>query len=171
VQACANVGADPIIAVDLSDEKLAFARKFGATIGVNAANEDPVAKVRELTNGGADFAFDAIGVPKTMEQVLPAVRPGMGGLREGGTAILVGVPQTTATLNMRDLFSARTYRGTIGGSSRPDDDFPMYVNWFKQGKLPLDLLVTQRYRLDDINQACHALEKGQIAGRSILVFD
>ena len=171
VQACANVGADPIIAVDLSDEKLAFARKFGATLGVNAADEDAVMKVRELTNGGADFAFDAIGVPKTMEQVLPAVRPGVGGLREGGTAVLVGVPQTTATLNMRDLFSARRYIGTIGGSSRPDVDFPMYVQWFKDGKLPLDLLVTQRFKLDQINEACHALEKGEIAGRSILVFD
>ncbi len=171
VQACANIGADPIIAVDLSDEKLAFARKFGATLGVNAANEDAIMKVRELTNGGADFAFDAIGVQKTMEQVLPMARPGIGGLQEGGTAILVGVPQTTATLNMRDLFSARTYRGTIGGSSRPDVDFPMYVDWFKQGKLPLELLVTERFKLDQINEACHALETGKIAGRSILVFD
>jgi Zn-dependent alcohol dehydrogenase len=171
VQACANVGADPIIAVDLSEEKLAFARKFGATLGVNAANEDPIMKVRELTNGGADFAFDAIGVQKTMEQVLPMARPGVGGLREGGTAVLVGVPQTTATLNMRDLFSARRYVGTIGGSSRPDDDFPKYVQWYKEGKLPLDLLVTQRFKLDEINEACSALEQGKIAGRSILVFE
>jgi Zn-dependent alcohol dehydrogenase len=171
VQACANLGADPIIAVDLSDEKLAFARKFGATIGVNASKDDPVTKVRELTNGGVDFAFDAIGVQKTMEQVLPMVRPGVGGLRDGGMAVLVGVPQTTATLNMRDLFSARTYRGTIGGSSRPDVDFPMYVQWFKEGRLPLDLLVSQRFKLDQINEACQALEQGKIAGRSILVFD
>jgi Zn-dependent alcohol dehydrogenase len=106
-----------------------------------------------------------------MEQVLPMARPGVGGLKEGGTAVLVGVPQTTATLNMRDLFSARIYRGTIGGSSVPDHDFPMYVDWFKQGKLPLDLLVTERYKLDQINDACHALEQGKIAGRSILVFD
>jgi Zn-dependent alcohol dehydrogenase len=171
VQACANVGADPIIAVDLSDEKLAFARRFGATIGVNAASEDPVVRIRELTEGGVDFAFDAIGVQKTMEQVLPAVKPGVGGLREGGTAVLVGVPQTTATLNMRDLFSARRYIGSIGGSSRPDRDFPMYVQWFKEGKLPLDLLVTQRFKLDEINEACRALEQGKIAGRSILVFE
>jgi Zn-dependent alcohol dehydrogenase len=171
VQAAANAGASPIIAVDLSDEKLAFARKFGATIGVNAANEDPIVKVRELTGGGVDFAFDAIGVQKTMEQVLPMARPGVGGLKDGGMAVLVGVPQTTATLNMRDLFAARTYRGTIGGSSTPDRDFPMYVDWFKQGKLPLDLLVTERFKLDQINEACHALEQGKIAGRSILVFD
>ncbi len=170
VQACANVGAEPVIAVDLDDEKLGFAKSFGATTGVNAVKEDAVARVRELTGGGADFAFDAIGVPKTMEQVLEAVRPGVGGLREGGIAVLVGVPQQPATLNMRALFSARTYRGSIGGSSRPDVDFPMYVDWLRQGKLPLDLLVTRRYRLDEINEACAALEQGQIAGRSILVF-
>lgn len=170
VQACANVGAAPIIAVDLADEKIEFARKFGATLGVNAGSEDAVARVRELTDGGADFAFDAIGVPKTMEQVLPAVRPGVGGLKEGGVAVLVGVPQTTATLTMRDLFAARTYRGSIGGSSRPEVDFPMYVRWFKEGMLPLDLLVTRRFKLDEINEACRALEKGEIAGRSILEF-
>ena len=97
VQGCANIGADPIIAVDISDDKLEFARKFGATICVNGAKDDPVAKIRELTKGGVDFAFDAIGIPKTMEQVLPTVRPGITGLREGGMAVLVGVPQTTAT--------------------------------------------------------------------------
>jgi Zn-dependent alcohol dehydrogenase len=170
VQACANVGAYPIIAVDLIEDKLGFARKFGATHGVNAASDDAVERIRELTGGGADFAFDAIGVPKTMEQVLPSVRPGSGGLREGGVAVLVGVPQTQATLNMRDLFAGRTYKGSVGGSSRPDRDFPMYVRWFKEGRLPLDLLVTRRYKLDEINAACGALERGEVAGRAILEF-
>jgi Zn-dependent alcohol dehydrogenase len=170
IQACANVAAYPIIVVDLTDEKLAFAKKFGATIGVNASQEDAVARIRELTGGGVDFAFDAIGVPKTMEQILPAVKPGVGGLREGGTAVLVGVPQVPATFNMRDMFAGRTYRGSIGGSSRPDRDFPMYVRWFKEGRLPLDVLVSRRYKLDQINEACGALERGEIAGRAILEF-
>lgn len=170
VRACANVAADPVIAVDLSDEKLEFARKFGATVGVNAAREDAVARVRELTAGGADFAFDAIGVPQTMEQVIQAARPGQGGLRRGGTAVLVGVPQVPATLNMRDIFLGRSYIGTIGGDSRPDRDFPMFLRWFQEGRLPLDLLVTRRYKLDQINEACGALERGEIAGRSILEF-
>jgi Zn-dependent alcohol dehydrogenase len=174
VQAAANSGADPVIAIDLSDEKLALAARFGATIGINASRDDPVARVRELTGGGADFAFDAIGVPQTMQQALPSVRAGIGGLNDGGMAVLVGFPQPTAptaTLNMVDMFSARTYRGTIGGSSRPEVDFPRYVQWFKDGKLPLDLLVTQRFTLDQVNEACALLQAGQVAGRSILVFD
>jgi Zn-dependent alcohol dehydrogenase len=173
IQACANVGADPVIVVDRHDEKLRFAERFGATKGVNSSREDPVARVRELTNGGADFAFDAIGVQKTMEQVLPSVRGGVTGLRDGGMAVLVGFPQNqpVPNLNMIDLYSARTFRGSIGGSSRPDIDFPMYVRWFKEGKLPLDVLVTQRFKLDEVNEACAQLEAGKIGGRAIFVFD
>jgi Zn-dependent alcohol dehydrogenase len=171
VQACAIVGASPIIAVDLTDEKLAFAREFGATITINASTEDPVQKIRELTNGGADYAFDAIGRQKTMEQVLPSVKQGIVAVREGGTAILVGVPQTTATLNMRDIFLARTYKGTWGGSSRPDVDYPKFLEWFREGRLDLNRLVTARYKLEEINEACGALERGEIAGRAILTFD
>jgi len=171
VQACANVAADPVIAVDLADEKLEFAKKFGATIGINASREDPVARIRELTDGGVDFAFDAIGVWSTMEQILAAARPGVTGLSDGGTAVLVGVPHgPPPAIEMRQLFGGKIYRGAPGGSSRPDRDFPMYVRWFNEGKLPLDLLVTRRYRLDEINDACSALERGQITGRAIIEF-
>jgi Zn-dependent alcohol dehydrogenase len=171
VQACANVGAHPIIVVDLTDEKLAFARQFGATIGVNATQEDAVARIQELTGGGVDFAFDAIGVAKTMEQILLAARPGVTGLRDGGMAILVGVPHgEPPNIPVRLLFGGKIYRGAPGGSSRPDRDFPMFVRWFKEGKLPLDLLVTRRYKLDEINEACAALERGEIAGRAIIEF-
>jgi Zn-dependent alcohol dehydrogenase len=171
VQACANVGAYPIIAVDLADDKLAFAAKFGATAGVNAAREDAVEKVRALTGGGVDFAFDAIGVGKTIEQALAAARPGVTGLRDGGTAVLVGVPHgDPPSLDMREIFRGKIYRGAPGGSSRPDRDFPMYVRWFNEGKLPLDQLVTRRYRLEQINDACADLEHGRIAGRAIVEF-
>jgi Zn-dependent alcohol dehydrogenase len=170
VQACRNLGADPIIAVDLSDEKLDFAKQFGATIGINASREDPVEKIREITNGGAHFAFDAIGRQETMQQILPSVRQGIVAIREGGTAVLVGVPQTPATFNMRDFFLARTYKGSFGGSSRPETDFPTFIQWFREGKLPLDKLVSKRYKLDEINEACYALEHGQIAGRAILEY-
>jgi Zn-dependent alcohol dehydrogenase len=171
IQACANVSAYPVIAVDLTEEKLDFAKKFGATIGVNASQGDPVEKIRELTGGGVDFAFDAIGVAKTMEQILLAARPGVIGLRDGGTAVLVGVPHGAApSIEMRLLFGGKVYRGAPGGSSRPDRDFPTYVRWFKEGKLPLDQLVTRRYTLDEINEACNALERGEVAGRAILAF-
>jgi Zn-dependent alcohol dehydrogenase len=170
-QAAANVGAYSVIAVDLTEEKLAFAKQFGATHGVNAAEGDPVERIRELTGGGVDFAFDAIGVAKTMEQILLAARPGVIGLRDGGTAVLVGVPHgPPPSIEARMLFGGKVYRGAPGGSSRPDRDFPMYVRWFKEGKLPLDLLVTRRYPLDQINEACAALERGEIAGRAIVEF-
>jgi Zn-dependent alcohol dehydrogenase len=171
VVGCVIAGAGEIIAVDLSDEKLEFAKQFGATKTINASREDPVEKIRELTNGGADYAFDAIGRQQTMEQVLPSVKQGIVAIREGGTAVLVGVPQTPATLNMRDIFLARTYKGSFGGSSRPEVDYPKFLDWYRQGKLDLDRLVTARYKLDEINEACAALQGGEIGGRAILTFD
>ena len=162
--------ADPIIAVDLSDEKLEFAKHFGATHGINARETDPVERIVEMTGGGVDYAFDAIGVRQTMEQILPAVRGGQLGYSSGGTAVLVGVPQENATLPMRLFLGERKYMGSIGGSSRPDRDFPQYVRMFKEGELDLNALVTRRYTLDQINEAVSALERGEIAGRAILTF-
>lgn len=171
VAAASIIGAYPLIAVDLTPEKLAFAQKFGATHGVNAAAEDPVEGVRRLSNGGVDVAFDAIGVGKTMEQVLLAARPRQPGEREGGTAVLVGVPHgEPPSLPMNLIFGGKVFRGAPGGSSRPDRDFPIYVRWFKEGRLRLDQMVTARYRLEQINEACDALARGQIAGRAIVQF-
>jgi Zn-dependent alcohol dehydrogenase len=169
VAAAAVIGANPIIAVDLSEEKLEFAKKFGANTFVNASEGDPVERIRELTGGGVDFAFDCIGVRKTMEQILPAARPGIVGERSGGTAVLVGVPMTNAELDMRDmLINEKTYKGSIGGSCVPDRDFPMFLRWFKEGQLDLHQMVTTRFKLDQINEATDALQAGQISGRAIL---
>jgi Zn-dependent alcohol dehydrogenase len=175
VQACANLSADPIIVVDLSDEKLDFAREFGATIGVNAREVDAVERVREIMGGeptsGVDYAFDAIGIGGTMTQVLQMARGRQPGEREGGAAVLVGVPHgEMPTLPMQMLFGGKVYRGAPGGCSTPDRDFPLLVRWFKQGKMPLDRLVTRRYTLEQINEACDALGNGQIAGRAIVEF-
>ncbi|HLZ73102.1 MAG TPA: zinc-binding dehydrogenase [Dehalococcoidia bacterium] len=171
IQAAANVGAGMVIAVDLDAKKLDFARAFGATHVVNAREGDAVAAVKQLSGGGVDYAFDAIGVPETMSQILLATRPNEWGVRPGGTAVLVGVPQTPATLDARQmLMGERIYRASLGGSGVPDRDFPQYIEWFKAGKLPLDKLVTQRYTLDQINEGVRALERGEIAGRSIMVY-
>ncbi len=184
IAAAAVVGADPIIAVDLNEEKLDFAKQFGATIGVNASEVDPVARIHELTQhptdlkrdgspvSGADYAFDCIGLRVTMEQILPAVRGGVLGHSTGGTAVLVGVPQTPVELDARDLLvTEKKYIGSIGGSCSPDRDFPMFLRWYNEGELDLDALVTARYPLDAINDATDALEAGQISGRSILEMD
>jgi Zn-dependent alcohol dehydrogenase len=171
LQAAYNMGAYPIIVVDLTDDKIAFAKRFGASIGVNASQEDAVARIIDITQGGADFVFDAIGLGKTTEQMLAATRPGVNGLRDGGTAVLVGVPHgTPPTINTRDMFVGKIFRGAPAGSCRPGRDLPMFVRWFQEGRLPLDQLVTRRYTLDQINDACQALAHGEIAGRAIVTF-
>ncbi len=108
----------------------------------------------ELTSG-VDFAFDAIGSGRTMEQILQMARARRPGERDGGVAVLVGVPHgETPTLPMQMLFGGKVYRGAPGGCSTPDRDFPLLVRWLQQGKLPLDLMVTRRYKLEQINEAC-----------------
>jgi Zn-dependent alcohol dehydrogenase len=183
VVAAKVLGAEPIIAVDLDDEKLEFARKFGATVAVNAAKEDPIAAIRAVTPregaysirqrpvSGVDYAFDCIGRRETMEQILRAVRTGTYGVCSGGTAVLVGIPQTTLELNAGDIVgNEKKYIGSIGGSCVPDRDFPVFLDWYKTGKLDLDALVTQRFKIEQINEAVAALEKGLIKGRAILEF-
>jgi Zn-dependent alcohol dehydrogenase len=176
-------GASPIIAVDLDDDKLAFAKRFGATHGINAGREDPVAAIHALTAregqftilqspvSGVDFAFDCIGIKTTMEQIVPACRSGHFGARDGGTAVLVGVPGTTVELNAIDvLLNEKHFIGSIGGSCAPDRDFPRFLEWQDNGDLDLDAMVTQRFALEDINEATAALQEGRIAGRAILEF-
>ncbi len=184
VVAAKALGADPIIAVDLDDQKLEFARQFGASHAINAGEMNPVKAVRELTRQedkaamskqpvvGADFVFDCIGIRQTMEQIVPAARTGYFGAEPGGTAVLVGVPNTPVELNAIDvLVNEKKFIGSIGGSCSPDRDFPKYLRWFDEGLLDLNALVTERFSIDQINEATTALEEGRISGRAILVFD
>lgn len=177
-------GASPIIAIDLDDEKLSFARAFGATHTINASMVDPVEAIHELTRAehgfdfmrrpvtGADFTFDCIGIKTTMEQIVPACRSGHFGAQQGGTAVLVGVPTTSVELNAIDmLVNEKHFIGSIGGSCSPDRDFPTFLKWYENGELDLDAMITARYRIEDINQATDALQQGQIQGRAILEFD
>lgn len=166
-------GAGKVIAVDLADDKLAWAKEFGATDVINGKTDDPVATIRSLTGGGVDFAFDAIGMESVINQCLESIVPGVLGARRGGTAVVVGIPQGPVTLKPR-LFPTgeRHLIGSLGGSSHPIEDFPQYVEWYKQGALPLDKMVTKVYEgLDHINEGVRALEKGEITGRSIMVYD
>jgi Zn-dependent alcohol dehydrogenase len=178
IAAARNSGANPIIAVDLDDEKLKMAKRFGATEVVNATSTDAVEEVRRLTPGtregdpgGVDYAFDCIGRVIATQQAIAATRRGHIGETRGGTAFLVGVPTEPATVDTTDLLiGEKHFVGSIGGSCTPDIDFPVFVSWYKSGQLELDSLVTARYKLDDINQACADLEAGRIAGRAILDF-
>ena len=173
ISAAAIVDAFPIIAVDILDEKLAFARRFGATHTVNAKNLDAVQAIKDLTGGGTDFAVDAVGLPQTQEQILRSVRPGFAGLNKGGTALLIGItpPDAKAVLDTGLFIGSRSFTRTSGGDCKPERDFPIFLRWFGEGKLKLNELITNRYKLAQINQAVDDLEHGRILGRGIVTFD
>jgi len=173
IAAAAIVDAYPIIVVDVSDDKLDFARRFGATHGVNSRSADAVKTIKELASGGADFAIDAVGLPQTQEQILRAVRPGYAGMNRGGTALLVGItpPDAKAVLDTSLFVGNRSFTRTSGGDCKPDRDFPTFIRWYREGRLKLDELVTHRYKLEQINEAVDDLEHGRILGRGILTFD
>jgi Zn-dependent alcohol dehydrogenase len=171
VQACANAAANPIIAVDVANDKLQYARTFGATHTINATDEDPIARINEITNGGADFVFDMVGSARTLSQLLPSVRPGVYGYNEGGTGVIIGIPNGETMVPVRDVFDgAKKLVGCLAGTGHPERDYPLYLEWFSEGKLPLDRLVTERYTMETINEACAALEQGRILGRAIVEF-
>lgn len=172
VAAAAIADAYPIIAVDVNDDKLMFARRFGATHVINSKAVDAVQAIKDLASGGADFAIDAIGLPQTQEQILRAVRPGYSGMNRGGTALLVGItpPDAKAILDTSLFIGNRSFTRTSGGDCKPDRDFPIFIRWYREGKLKLNELVTHRYMLDQINTAVDDLEHGRILGRGILTF-
>jgi Zn-dependent alcohol dehydrogenase len=171
IGAAAIAGADPIIAVDLHDRKLQFAREFGATHGINASNTDAVKTIWEISPGGVDYALDAVGAPTTALQILHAVK--QGGPRadnQGGMAVLVGIPVSDVSVDLNAiLLYQRQYRGSLG-ATKPDTDFPLFLDWIREDRFPLERLVTDRYSLEQIDEALAALEQGQILGRAIIEF-
>jgi S-(hydroxymethyl)glutathione dehydrogenase / alcohol dehydrogenase len=162
IQGARLVRAATIIAVDRFDHKLDLAADFGATHLVNAEKDDPVKRVKEIVKGGVDFAFEAIGLSTTIEQIWNMIRP-------GGMAVVVGVPavNSTVTLAAPRFTDERTIRGSFFGSIQPSVDIPRYLDLYRQGQLKLDELITRHYPLDQVNEAFAALERGEVA-RSVL---
>jgi D-arabinose 1-dehydrogenase-like Zn-dependent alcohol dehydrogenase len=147
-------GAYPIIAVDITEEKLAAAKIFGATHAINATAEDPVKAVIKLTDGGVDKAFEAIGHPKTSDQIIQATRPGgtatiIGGLGNGPFTISSG----------RFVTSEITITGV---SSRQANDVAEVFQMATLGRIELKSLITKSYRYDRINEALADLEHGKL---------
>ncbi|MEM9467546.1 MAG: Zn-dependent alcohol dehydrogenase [Actinomycetota bacterium] len=165
VNGAAIAGAGRIIAVDVSPAKLETARTFGATDMVDASTTDPVRAVRELTGGGVDYAFEAVGRKATSEQAYEMIR-------FGGTAVVVGmVPQgQKLEIDAEALLMEKTLTGSNMGSNRFREDMPQLVEFFLAGRLHLDAMVTERVGLDDINEAFAAMASGEVA-RSVIVFD
>jgi NDMA-dependent alcohol dehydrogenase len=167
VQGARLAGAGKIIACDLLDNKLAYAKEFGATHAINGRTENVVERVRELTGGrGADYAFDAIGSEATTLQIVDAVRI-------GGTAVIVGMAAMSARAPITPYLMAlqeKTLKGTLYGSVRPNVDFGQLVDLYMDGRLKLDQLISRTYKLDEINEGFAALRTGQVA-RGVIVFN
>lgn len=175
VAAAHNAGAFPVIAVDLDKDKLQLARDLGADHVVDASEADPVARVRELTKtaggAGADYAFDCIGRVETVRQSLAAVRSAPAGKGPGGTAILVGAPPAPLEIDGMDLMvGEKRLVGCLGGDCVPERDFETFVMWYSTGRLNLSALVSNRYTLEQINEAVQDLRTGKVPGRAILEF-
>ena len=158
-------GAGTIIAVDRDPRKLEWARELGATHTVNAAEADTVETVQELTGGfGADVVIDAVGRPETWRQAFYA--------RDlAGTVVLVGVPTPDMRLEMPlvDFFSrGGALKSSWYGDCLPERDFPMLVDLYQQGRLPLERFVSERIKLDEVEDAFHTMHAGKVL-RSVVV--
>lgn len=159
-------GAHTIIAIDIDDRKLEWARQFGATHTINARETDPVAAVRELTGGhGVNVAIEAVGHPQTFEQAFYA-------RDHAGTVVLVGVPnpEMTIELPLIEVFGrGGAVKSSWYGDCLPTRDFPMFIELYQQGRLDLDQFVSETIAIGDVEAAFHKMERGEVL-RSVVVF-
>jgi len=158
-------GARMIIAVDVHEKKLATARELGATHSVDASKGDPVQTIREMTGGGVDYAFEAIGLKKAAEQSFEC-------LRAGGTATVVGMIPVGQKIELEGsvFLREKKIQGCSMGSNRFKVDMPRYIDLYLQGRLRLDEMITRRMKLDEVNEAFRAMKAGEVA-RSVLMFE
>ena len=158
-------GASPVVAVDLSGDKLALARTLGPVLTVNAGDADAVEQVRALTGGGADFVFEMAGSVHALDAAWRMTR-------RGGTTVTAGLPPPEAALavNVVSLVAEeRTLKGSYIGTCVPSRDIPRYVALFRQGRLPVDRLLSGTIALSDINAAFDQLADGK-AVRTVIRF-
>jgi Zn-dependent alcohol dehydrogenase len=158
VQGGVLAGAARIIAVDVVPAKLELARRLGATHTLDGSTTDPVAAIRELTRGGADYAFEAVGNLGVIRQALDALGP-------GGALTIVGVPKLGSKLDfvVHALYQNKAILGCRYGTARPRRDFPMLADLYLGGRLKIDELVTRHYRLEDFGTALDDLRRGALA--------
>ena len=156
-----------VIAVDVEETKLHLAKDFGATHIINSSVENPVEKIFNITGGiGVDFAIEAGGLVITIEQAFAAIR------NEGGLCVSASHPPHGDKIKIDpfDLICGKRILGSWGGESKPDRDIPRFAKLYKEGKLPLDKLITHRYSLEQINQIFDDIEHSRVA-RALIEFD
>src|SRR6516225_1949318 len=164
IQGARIAGARKIIAVDMFEGKLAMAKRLGATDSVDASAGDPVEEIQKLTGGGVDYAFEAIGLKKAAEQAFNSLKP-------GGTATVIGMIPVGQKVEVDGFMflTERKLQGTNMGSNRFRIDMPRYLDFYLQGRLKLDEMISRRGKLEDVNEAFRAMKAGEVA-RTVLMF-
>lgn len=165
LQAARLAGAKRVIAVDVVESKLAAARRLGATDTVDASSSDPVKEIRKLTGGGADYAFEAIGLVQTARQAFECTAT-------RGTAVIIGAIAGAPDLPIPYglLMGERKIMGSILGSTRFVIDAPNYIELYRQGRFNLDEMVTRHCRLEDLLEAFEMMKRGEVI-RSVVLYD
>jgi len=158
-------GAARVVAIDLADDKLEFAAKLGATDTFNARQDSTAEGVRAATGGGVEYAFELAGSVRAMELAYKITR-------RGGTTVTAGLPPPTANFSFPQVglvAEERTIKGSYIGTCVPVRDLPRYISLFRQGRMPVDRLLTHRLKLDEINEGFDRLHEGK-AIRQVVVF-
>jgi S-(hydroxymethyl)glutathione dehydrogenase / alcohol dehydrogenase len=168
IQGARMVGADKIIGIDINPAKRAMAEKFGMTHFINpkeVGNDKVVQAVVDATNGGADYSFDCTGNTAVMRQALECCHRGWG------QSIIIGVAESGQEIATRpfQLVTGRSWRGTAFGGARGRTDVPKIVDWYMEGKIQIDELITHQMPLEKINDAFHLMHEGESI-RSVVVF-
>jgi Zn-dependent alcohol dehydrogenase len=165
IQGGVLASAGKIIAIDKVPYKLELAEQMGATHFINADKENPVQRIREITGGGADYAFEVVGFPALVRQAIDSVRP-------TGTAVMVGVQPTGQEVSVEGwhLLQDRTLMGAFHGAARARLDFLWILDLYRQGKIKIDELISRYRPLDELNEAFDDMNQGKVA-RTVLVFE
>jgi S-(hydroxymethyl)glutathione dehydrogenase / alcohol dehydrogenase len=165
IQGALIAGARKIIAIDMFEGKLAMAKRLGATDTVDASNTDAVSEIMRLTGSGVDYSFEAIGLKSAAEQAFNSLKP-------GGTATVIGMIPVGQKVEMDGymFLTERKLQGSNMGSNRFRIDMPHYIDFYLQGRLKLDEMISRRAKLGDVNEAFRAMKAGEVA-RTVIMFD
>jgi S-(hydroxymethyl)glutathione dehydrogenase/alcohol dehydrogenase len=168
IQGAKLAGAGRIIGVDINPDREEWGRRFGMTHFLNSKGlscEETIAKILELTDGGADYSFDATGNTEVMRTALECCHRGWG------ESVIIGVAEAGKEIATRpfQLVTGRVWKGTAFGGARGRTDVPKIVDWYMDGHIAIDPMITHRLTLDDINKGFHLMHKGESI-RAVVIY-